>query len=102
MLEFDSQSKCYIGRSVEMPAVFGEGKSVDACAKDTQRATIAAICTLLELRRRVPAPASNASRTEQLNVRLSASEKSSLDAAASREGFRSVSDFVRAVALRAS
>jgi uncharacterized protein (DUF1778 family) len=38
-------------------------------------------------------------RDQQVNLRLTAEERLRLDAAASREGYRSLSDYVRAAAL---
>lgn len=54
---------------------------------------------MLEMGEKPPAPASEALRGVQLNIRLTYEEKLLLEAAARRDGFRSVSDFVRAAAL---
>jgi len=102
VIEHDAESKCYIGCTVEMPSSFGEGATIEACAKDTLKAAIAGICTLLEIGERPPSPARAGLRDKQLNIRISGNEKLALEAAAEREGFRSVADFVRAVALKAS
>ena len=46
-----------------------------------------------------PKAASSGNRMEQMNIRLDAEEKLLLQEAASQRGFRSISDYVRAVAL---
>ena len=59
--------------------------------------TVAA--AMLERGEAPPPPASQGGRTAQVNVRLTAEEKLALEAAASREGFTGVSEFVRAKVL---
>ncbi len=56
------------------------------------------VATLLEQEIEPPVPASE-KRSEQLNVRLTSSERIRIESAAKRQGFRGVSDFVRAAAL---
>jgi predicted RNase H-like HicB family nuclease len=89
----------FIGRTVEMPLVMGDGRTLDACAKAVLEATIAAIATLIELGEIPPAPASEGKRDQQVNIRLSSSEKMLLEARAKQQGFRSLSDYVRSVAM---
>jgi predicted RNase H-like HicB family nuclease len=89
----------YTGATVEMPGVMGGGPTIDACVRDVLEATTAAIATLLERGESPPAPAREARRDRQVNIRLTAEEKLALEALASREGFRTLSDFVRAAAL---
>ena len=102
VIEHDPDSKCYIGRTIELPSTYGEGATVESCVRDTIKATIASICTMLEMGKRPPSPSREGTRDQQLNVRLSSDEKLVLEAAAERDGFRSVSDFVRSAALKAS
>jgi len=83
-----------------MPYAMSDGPTIAACAANTLEATAASIATLLEDGRRPPAPSRDAVRTQQVNIRLSNDEKLQLEAAAKREGFRSVSDYVRSAALR--
>jgi hypothetical protein len=85
-----------------MPSTYGEGATIEACVRDTIQAAIASICTMLEVSKRPPSPSREGTRDQQLNVRLSSDEKLTLEAAAERDGFRSVSDFVRSAALKAS
>jgi predicted RNase H-like HicB family nuclease len=89
----------FIGCAVEMPLVFGEGKTIAACAEDTLEALALAVATMLEKGQRPPSPAREGKREHQVNIRLTADEKLSLEAATTRGGFRSISDFIRAAAL---
>lgn len=92
----------WYGRGLEMPQVFGDGKTPEACIVSTREALEGAILYLLEHDRRPPAPASSGQRTEQVNVRLTAEEKVLLEASAKRKGFSGLSDFVRAAAIEAT
>lgn len=92
----------YYGRGLELPNVFGDGSTVEACMKDTRLALETTVATLLEQGDRPPAPASSGRRTEQVNVRLSAEEKLLLESAAKHKGFSGLSDFIRYVAVEAA
>ncbi len=99
-LVFEPDLDCgYLGRSVEMPFVMGDGKTIQSCAQETIKALIAAVATLLESGERPPSPATAGKRDRQVNVRVTADEKMRLEEVAQREGFRSVSDFMRTAAL---
>ena len=89
----------YVGSSVELPAVFADGSTPDACVAATQQALTAALATMIECGQKLPAPASSGKRDVQVNVRLTADEKYLLQEAARRLGFKGVSDFVRIAAL---
>lgn len=89
----------YYGRGLEMPNVFGEGKTPDACVKNTREALFAAVATMIEMDETPPLPASESPRTEQVNVRLSLIEKDVLKALAKSHGFRGLGDFIRTRAL---
>lgn len=80
----------------------GGGKSVDACYLDTLEATTLSIATMLERGEQPPGPAREGKRDQQVNIRLTAEEKLFLEAAANRDGFRSLSDFMRAASLHRS
>lgn len=82
-----------------MPFVMGDGKTIQSCADVTIEALIAAIATLLEAGERPPSPAMARKRDRQVNVRVTADEKMRLEEIAQREGFRSLSDFMRNAAL---
>jgi predicted RNase H-like HicB family nuclease len=89
----------YFGRGVELPGKFADGKTPDQCMRNTREAFVATIATMLEDGQAPPPAANEGARTEQVNVRLTAEEKVSLEAAARREGYRDVCDFVRSAAL---
>ncbi len=89
----------YFGRGLEMPYAMGDGKTPDECVGQTREAFIAAVATMLEKKETPPAPASEARRQEQVNVRVTAEEKLLLEQGARSKGYRSVSDFVRSASL---
>lgn len=92
----------WYGRGLEMPHVFGDGPTPEACVENTREALTAAVALLIERGQRVPAPATTGRRSEQVNVRLTAEEKLLLEASAKRKGFSGLSDFIRAAAVEAT
>ena len=92
----------WYGHGLEMPHVFGDGSTPEACIADTQQALTVAIAYLLEQGQSPPAPASSGKRTQQVNVRLTAEEKAVLEGTARRKGFEGLSDFMRAAALESA
>ncbi|MCE7969712.1 MAG: hypothetical protein DYG94_13350 [Leptolyngbya sp. PLA3] len=89
----------YLGRTVELPLAMADGKTLETCVKATLEATAAVIATMLELGQQPPAPAREGKRDQQVNIRLTSEEKMRLEEASRREGFRSLSDFLRASGL---
>ena len=89
----------YVGRSLELPTVFADGKTPAACIRATLEALTTAVATLLELGEHPPLAAKEGRRQAQINIRVSAEEKLVLEETARRNGFRGVSDFVRSAAL---
>ena len=89
----------WYGRGLEMPNVFGDGKTVNQCMEDTREALCGAVATMLEQGQKPPTPAREGTRTQQVNVRLTAEEKAVLEITARRKGFKGLSDFIRAAAL---
>lgn len=89
----------WIGHGLEMPLVFGEGPTADACVADTREALAAAVATVLEQGEIPPRPAREGARSFQVNVKLTAEEKAVLESRARQRGFRGLSDFMRAKAL---
>jgi predicted RNase H-like HicB family nuclease len=92
----------WYGRGLEMPNVFGDGKTVNQCVEDTRDALCGAVAVVLEQGRRFPAPARGGNRTTQVNVRLTAEEKILLESTAKRKGFSGLSDFIRAAAIESA
>ena len=91
----------YMGSSLELPTVFADGPTPQQCVSETTDALIATVATMLEKEMHPPAPASTGKREQQINLRVSTREKAVLEDAARRDGFRSVSDFIRNAALEA-
>jgi hypothetical protein len=92
----------YVGRGLEYPEAIGVGPSAAAAAvEETRAAMVAGVAVMLERGQYPPPPASEGARTEQVNIRFSA-EELALETAARQQGFRGVSDYVRAAALSGS
>ena len=89
----------WYGRGLELPNVFGDGKTVSQCMEDTREALCGAVAYMLEQGQKPPTPAKEGARTQQVNVRLTAEEKVMLETTAKRKGFKGLSDFIRAAAL---
>ncbi|MCK5564225.1 MAG: type II toxin-antitoxin system HicB family antitoxin [Planctomycetes bacterium] len=92
----------WYGRGLEMPLVFGDGKTPDECIASTKEALTATVAHLLEIGEPVPAPATEGKRTEQVNVRLTAEEKTIIGTIARSQGFKGIGDYLRAKALSPS
>jgi predicted RNase H-like HicB family nuclease len=91
----------WYGRGLELPNVFGDGKTVGRCIAETRTALCGAVAWMLEEGRKPPHPARETTRTRQVNVRLTAEEKLVLESTAKRRGFKGLGDFLRAAALEA-
>ncbi len=89
----------FLGSGLEIPTVFADGKTPAECVESTYRALTVAVATMLESNARPPAPSIERKRLEQMNVRLTAEEKIQLKEASDQRGFRTIADYVRAVAL---
>jgi predicted RNase H-like HicB family nuclease len=89
----------YFGKGVEMPYVFGDGKTCEECINNTREALTSAVAHLIEKDEIVPAPAVQGKKDTQVNIRLNAEEKAILSAAASAKGYRGLADFIRAIVL---
>jgi len=90
----------YIGSSVEMPTVFADAKTPEACYKAAQEALAVAVATMLECGRTPPQSSTANKRTEQVNVRLTPYEKLVLTAKAGELGFKGISDLIRNAIIR--
>jgi predicted RNase H-like HicB family nuclease len=92
----------WYGRGLELSHVYADGKTPGQCVAKTRDALVSAVATLIERGEKPPAPAQSGQRTTQVNVRLTADEKSLLEATARSKGFHGLSDFIRAAALQSS
>jgi hypothetical protein len=84
------------GRGLELPHTYGDGKFPAACIASVRQGLVVTVATMLEDGERSPMPARMG---EQVNIRLTASEKARLENRSRAGGFRGVSDFVRASVL---
>ncbi len=98
MLEPDTK-RGFIARAVEYPTVFEHGVNVEQCVRAIREALTVAIATQIEMGDTPPKPAACGRRSRQINIRVTDDEKLLLDAAATKRGFRNVSDFLRSAAL---
>jgi predicted RNase H-like HicB family nuclease len=89
----------YFGRGVELPLTFGDGATPDACMKDTREALTVTVAYMLEKGEPPPPAASQAGRTEQISLRVSAEERLRLETLAEQQGFKGVADYLRARGL---
>ena len=89
----------YFGRGLEMPYVMGDGKTADACVNSMREALAVAVATILEAGGSPPS-ASEKTRSEQINFRVTPEEKLLLEEAARSRGFRGIGDYVRSTSLR--
>jgi predicted RNase H-like HicB family nuclease len=89
----------WFGHALEYPEAMGDGKTPAACIKATRRSILAGVATMLEAGESPPAPAREGVRSEQVNIRVTAEEKTLLETTAKQKGFRGLSDFIRTGAL---
>jgi len=89
----------WYGHGLELPRIHGDGKTASQCVRDTREALVGWVAYVLEQGQKPPTPAREGTRTAQVNVRLTAEEKTLLEATAKRKGFTGLSDFVRAAAI---
>lgn len=90
----------FMGRSVEMPLVFGHGATQLECIADTLDAIVETILVTYEQGEEPPSPASEGKRDVQFNLRLTADERVRIEQRARIAGFTSVADYIRRAALR--
>lgn len=89
----------FLARGLEMPNVFADGETPEACMRSIREALTVATATMIEQGEAPPAPADDSVRREQINIRVTAEEKLRLEEAARSKGFRGISDFVRSTTL---
>ena len=92
----------WYGHGLEQPGAGGDGATPEAAVADTREALVAVTACMIEEGRRPPAPAREGRRTEQVNIRLTAEERLHLEGRSQAQGFRGLSDYVRAAALAES
>ena len=86
----------YIGTSIELPGIVGDGETAEECHRSTRELLAAAVVALIQDGQ---LPPTRDKRTVQVNVRLTGDEKLRLSEAVRRAGLRSLSDLLRVAAL---
>lgn len=99
-VRFDKAEGGWVGRCVELPLCIGFGADPTKCVQEAREVVVTAAATMIESGEKMPVPASDEQRTEQINLRLTPTEKYRLEDSARRGGFRGISDYVRSAALK--
>jgi len=86
--------------ALEYPEAMGHGASLSECVARTRRALLAGVATMLEAGDKPPRATREGRRSVQVNVRLTAEEKTVLESRSRAAGFNGLSDFIRATALK--
>jgi predicted RNase H-like HicB family nuclease len=89
----------YIGSSLEMPSVYNDGMTADACVKAVREALTVAVAYLIEKGEVPPSPANEQVRNKQVNVRVTEAEQRRLKEVARARGFSDVSEYLRSRSL---
>jgi len=84
----------YVGQCVEMDTL-GIGATVERCIAEARALAVTGVAFMLESGQRPPLPSRNQDRNVQVNIRLSPDEKRAIEEAASKGGFRGISDYLR-------
>jgi hypothetical protein len=93
----------FYGRGLELPFTLEDGSTADECVRKLREAMAGTVALMIEMGDAVPTPLlDTVERSAQVNIRLSAAEKLVLEDAARANGFKGVSDYVRAKALSAA
>ena len=92
----------YIGHSIELRGVSADGRSPEECVRNSLEAQAGMVAAMLEAGEQPPAPSVGGQRAAQINIRVTEDEKMVLEAAAQRQGFRNISEFLRTTALGAA
>jgi predicted RNase H-like HicB family nuclease len=91
----------FVGTSLEMPGVMGDGETPDACVRHVREGLVVGVAYLLESGKAPPLPADKQIRNRQINIRVTEAEQRRLKEAARANGFTDVSDFIRTKLLSA-
>lgn len=90
------------GTSIELPYAMGQGNTITECYAELLEGMVVILATMIENGDALPTPVNSGRRNVQLNIRLTADERTRLEQAAKREGFSTVAEFVRTMALSRS
>ena len=88
----------FLGNASELPYVLAKGRTAQECLEAIQNEVMQVVAMILKEGQTPPA-SGNYRRTAQINVRVLPEEKLEFETVARKEGFRSVSDFLRRLAI---
>ena len=91
---FWRQDGRFVAQCVELDTL-GVGATSQAALAEARNLALTAAAVLIESRQRLPLPATAQARTVQINIRLSPTEKRTIEEAARSGGFRGISDYLR-------
>ena len=89
----------WYGRGLEVPDAMNDGRTSDECILNVRDILTTHIAAMIERGETPPAPSIEQVRSEQVNIRLTPEEKLAMEIAAQRQGFRGLSDYVRAAGV---
>jgi hypothetical protein len=78
-----------------IPTLYTLCPTVGQCIAEAKAPAITGVATKLESGKRAPLPTRSQPRNVQINIRLSPDEKRAIEDAASKGGFRGISDYLR-------
>lgn len=89
----------WYGRGLEVPDAMNDGKTPEECVRNVRDILTTHLAAMIERGETPPAPSNEQVRSEQVNIRLTPEEKLAMETAAQRQGFRGLSDYVRAAGV---
>ena len=92
----------FVGSALEMPGVYNDGATADACVRAVREALTAAVAYLIEKGQTPPSPADEQVRDKQVNIRVTEVEQRRLREAAKAHGYADISDYLRSTSLNAN
>ena len=96
-----SEEGRWFGRWLELPLVFGDGRTPLAALADARESLVTTLASMLEEGETLPVPGVGGEhkRDQQVSLRLSRQEKLRLDAVARQTGYKGAADYLRARAI---
>jgi predicted RNase H-like HicB family nuclease len=89
----------WYGRGLEVPDAMNDGKTPEECVRNVRDILTTHVAAMIERGETPPVPSTEQIRSEQVNIRLTPEEKLAMETAAQRQGFRGLSDYVRAAGV---
>jgi predicted RNase H-like HicB family nuclease len=90
----------HVGWAIELPTVMADGATPEDCLRRVVFSIELAVDEMLKNGDEPPGLKGRERRAEQVNVRLTHTEKQILSKLSAREGFRGVGDFIRVAVLK--